>query len=82
MSKTLKEYRMTGLHKAAIASAHRGTRHDSKTIAKISSSMSGKANHAGKKHSTASKDRIRHQMNIVKNSHTYINRIKGLLELI
>ena len=61
MSKTLREYRMTGLHKAAIASAHRGTRHDSKTIAKISSSMSGKANHAGKKHSTASKDRIRHQ---------------------
>ena len=61
MSKTLKEYRMTGLHKAAIASAHRGSRHDAKTKSKISSSMSGKANHAGKKHSTASKDRIRHQ---------------------
>lgn len=28
------------------------------------------------------KDIIRHQMNIVKNSHTYINRINGLLELI
>ena len=61
MSKTLKEYRMTGLHKAAIASAHRGSRHDAETKSKISSSMSGKANHAGKKHSTASKDRIRHQ---------------------
>ena len=61
MSKTLKEYRMTGLHKAAIASAHRGSRHDAETKSKISSSMSGKANHAGKKHSTASKDRIRHE---------------------
>ena len=61
MSKTLKEYRMTGLHKAAIASAHRGSRHNAETKSKISSSMSGKANHAGKKHSTASKDRIRHQ---------------------
>ena len=60
MSKTLKEYRMTGLHKAAIASAHRGTHHDAKTVAKISSSMSDKKSHLGKKHSTASKDRIRH----------------------
>jgi len=60
MSKTLREYRMTGLHKAAIASAHRGSRHDAETKSKISSSMSGKANHLGKKHSTASKDRIRH----------------------
>ena len=61
MSKTLKEYRMTGLHKAAIASAHRGSRHDAETKSKISSSMSDKKNHLGKKHSTASKDRIRHQ---------------------
>ena len=61
MYKTLREYRMTGPHKAAIASAHRGTRHDSKTISKISSSMSGKKNHLGKKHSTDSKDRIRHE---------------------
>ena len=60
MSKTLKEYRMTGLHKAAIASAHRGSRHDAETKSKISSSMSDKKNHLGKKHSTASKDRIRH----------------------
>jgi len=52
---------MTGPHKAAIASAHRGTRHDAKTIKKISSSMSDKKNHLGKKHSTASKDRIRHE---------------------
>ena len=51
---------MTGLHKAAIASAHRGTRHDAETKSKISSSMSDKKNHLGKKHSTASKDRIRH----------------------
>ena len=28
------------------------------------------------------KDRIRHQMNLVKNNHTYINRIEGLLQLI
>ena len=60
MSKTLKEYRMTGLHKAAIASAHRGSRHDAETKSKISSSMSDKKNHLGKKHSSASKDRIRH----------------------
>ena len=58
---TLREYRMTGLHKAAIASAHRGTRHDAVTRSKISSSMSDKKNHLGKKHSTASKDRIRHE---------------------
>ena len=60
MSKTLKEYRMTGLHKAAIASAHRGSRHDAETKSKISSSMSDKKNHLGKKHSSASIDRIRH----------------------
>ena len=60
MQKNLREYRMTGLHKAAIASAHRGSRHDAETKSKISSSMSGKANHLGKKHSTDSKDRIRH----------------------
>ena len=60
MSKTLREYRMTGLHKAAIASAHRGSRHDAETKSKISSSMSDKKNHLGKKHSSASKDRIRH----------------------
>jgi hypothetical protein len=58
---TLREYRMTGLHKAAIASAHRGTRHNAVTRSKISSSMSDKKNHLGKKHSTASKDRIRHE---------------------
>jgi hypothetical protein len=58
---TLREYRMTGLHKAAIASARRGDRHDAKTKSKISSSMSDKKNHLGKKHSTASKDRIRHE---------------------
>ena len=51
---------MTGLHKAAIASAHRGSRHDAETKSKISSSMSDKKNHLGKKHSSASKDRIRH----------------------
>ena len=61
MYKTLREYRMTGTHKAAIASAHRGSRHDTKTISKISSSMSGKKNHLGKKHSTDSKDKIRHE---------------------
>jgi hypothetical protein len=61
MYKTLREYRMTGPHKAAIASAHRGTHHDAETRSKISSSMSGRANHAGKKHSTDSKDRIRHE---------------------
>ena len=61
MQKNLREYRMTGLHKAAIASAHRGTRHDAVTRSKISSSMSDKKNHLGKKHSTASKDRIRHE---------------------
>ena len=52
---------MTGLHKAAIASARRGDRHDAETKSKISSSMSDKKNHLGKKHSTASKDRIRHE---------------------
>jgi len=52
---------MTGLHKAAIASARRGDRHDAVTKSKISSSMSDKKNHLGKKHSTASKDRIRHE---------------------
>ena len=52
---------MSGLHKAAIASAHRGSRHDAETKSKISSSMAGRANHAGKKHSTDSKDRIRHE---------------------
>ena len=61
MPMTLKEYRMTGLHKAAIASAHRGSRHNAVTKSKISSSMSDKKNHLGKRHSTESKDKIRHE---------------------
>jgi len=59
----LNEYlveKMSGMHKFAIAQAHRGSHMDPKTKAKISKSMAGHSNFQGKKHSTDEKDRIRH----------------------
>jgi len=51
--------RMSGLHKAAIALAHRGTRQSPETKKKISKSLSGqKSNHSGKKHDNDAKNRI------------------------
>jgi len=59
----LNEYlveKMSGIHKFAIAQAHRGSHMDPKTKAKISKTMAGHSNFQGKKHSTDEKDRIRH----------------------
>ena len=51
--------KMSGLHKAAIAHARRGTRQSPETKKKISNSLSGeRSNHAGKKHDDESKNRI------------------------
>ena len=51
--------RMFGLHKAAIAHAHRGTHQSPETKKKISKSLSGqKSNHSGKKHDDEAKNRI------------------------
>jgi hypothetical protein len=61
MALTLSEYKMTGLHKAAIAQARRGRHQSASTKAKISGSMAGKTNHAGSTHTEKSKDRIRHK---------------------
>jgi hypothetical protein len=52
--------RMSGLHKAAIASAHRGTHQSADTKAKISKTMAGHSNFQGKTHTTDERDRIRH----------------------
>ena len=51
--------KMSGLHKAAIASAHRGTHQSPDTKKKISKSLSGeRSNHSGKKHDDEAKNRI------------------------
>ena len=51
--------KMAGLHKAAIASARRGSRHSPETKKKISKALSGeKSNHSGKKHDDEAKNRI------------------------
>ena len=52
---------LSSLHKAAIAQAHRGNHQSPSTKEKISKSMQGKSNFQGKKHTTASKDDIRHE---------------------
>ena len=51
--------KMAGLHKAAIASARRGSRHSPETKKKISKALSGeKSNHSGKTHDDEAKNRI------------------------
>lgn len=47
--------------KEKIAAGHRGNRQSITTRRKIARSMAGKSNFAGKEHSVASKDRIRHK---------------------
>lgn len=47
--------------KEKIAAGHRGNRQSAETKRKIARSMAGKSNFEGKKHSVASKDRIRHK---------------------
>ena len=63
--------KMSGLHKAAIASAHRGTNQSPDTKKKISKSLSGKtSNHSGKVHDDEAKNRI-------SNSRGHYDPIKG-----
>jgi hypothetical protein len=63
--------KMSGLHKAAIASAHRGTHQSPDTKKKISKSLSGKkSNHSGKVHDDEAKNRI-------SNSRGHYDPIKG-----
>jgi hypothetical protein len=52
---------MDKLTREKIAAAHRGNRQSAATKKKISRSMAGQSNFEGKKHSTASRDRIRHK---------------------
>jgi len=67
---SLLEKTLSSTHKQAIAQAHHGSHMDASTKAKISRSMAGKSNFAGKKHSTAEKDKIRH-------SRGHDDRIRG-----
>ena len=50
--------KFTALHRSRIAAAHRGLHHSSSTKSKISSSMAGSSNFAGKKHTDDSKEKI------------------------
>lgn len=52
---------MEEYHKEKIARARRGTRQSKETKRKISNSMKGTSNFEGQKHTTYSKDRIRHK---------------------
>lgn len=54
----LNERTMSPYHKEKIASAHRGNRQSASTKKKISRSMAGKSNFAGKKHSDHARDVI------------------------
>lgn len=55
---TLNERAMSPYHKEKIAAAHRGNRQSAETKKKISRSMDGKSNFAGKKHTDHAKDLI------------------------
>jgi len=59
IAELVNERAMKGLHKSAIARAHRGTRQSADTKAKISKSLAGReSNHSGKKHTAGAKNRI------------------------
>ena len=59
IAELVNERAMKGLHKSAIARAHRGTRQSADTKAKISKSLSGQpSNHTGKKHTPGTKNVI------------------------
>ena len=59
IAELVNERAMSGAHKAAIARAHRGSKHNSETKSKISKSMAGKpSNHTGKKHTPGTKNTI------------------------
>ena len=59
IAELVNERAMKGLHKSAIARAHRGTRQSAETKSKISKSMAGKpSNHTGKKHTPGTKNII------------------------